>query len=106
MNLADRKAVSLSKCLSILSVLEKNAIYVNQNPKCEPQLGRRGLYRAIGGQADGGVNELALLWVLNLSDGQHALLDIAERSGLDFVSVHRAACALLEHGLLREKCSA
>ena len=28
--------------------------------------------------------ELALLWVLNLSDSRHSLLDIAERSGLEF----------------------
>jgi aminopeptidase-like protein len=96
-------ADSLCKCLSILSVLENNASYMNQNPKCEPQLGKRGLYRAIGGQADGGVNELALLWVLNLSDGNHTLLDIAERSGLDFTLIQRAARALLEHGLLKER---
>ena len=30
------------------------------------------------------LGELALLWVLNLSDGRHSLLDIAERSGLEF----------------------
>ncbi len=38
---------------------------VNQNPKCEPQLGRRGLYRAIGATFDSQSIEMAMLWVLN-----------------------------------------
>jgi aminopeptidase-like protein len=96
-------ADSFSKCLSTLYVLEHNKTYMNRNPKCEPQLGKRGLYRSLGGQAEGGISELALLWVLNLSDGDHTLLDIAERSGLGFVAIKKAADALLEHDLLREK---
>jgi len=96
-------ADSFWKCLSVLDVLEHNKTYVNQNPKCEPRLGKRGLYRAIGGQADGGGDELAMLWVLNLSDGDHSLLDIAERSGLAFDVIRRAADALLEHDLLKER---
>lgn len=96
-------ADSFSKCLSVLQVLENNKTYLNKNPKCEPQLGKRGLYRAIGGQTDGGINELALLWVLNLSDGNHTLLDIADRSGFKFDSINKAASALLEHDLLEEK---
>ena len=59
---------------------------VNRNPKCEPQLGRRGLYRAVGRRA-AEADEMAMLWVLNLSDGAHSLLDIAERSGLPFDAV-------------------
>jgi len=92
-------AESFSLGVAIVSLLENNIAYVNQNPKCEPQLGRRGLYRTIGG-VEGGIDELALLWVLNLSDGSHALLDIAERSGCTFETVKRAADALLEHGLI------
>jgi aminopeptidase-like protein len=45
---------------------------------------------------------MALLWVLNLSDGDHTLLSIAERSGLRFDAIHEAAALLAEHGLLRE----
>ena len=63
-------------------------------------LGRRGLYRAVGGDVDAKSNEMALLWVLNQSDGEHSLLDIAERSGLEFSRVRWAAEALLEHDLL------
>ena len=65
-------------------MLEDNARFVNLNPKCEPQLGKRGLYRAMGGALDRASREMAMLWVLNLSDGRHSLLDIAERAGLQF----------------------
>jgi aminopeptidase-like protein len=95
-------ADSFSKCLSVIGVLEHNKLYVNQNPKCEPQLGKRALYGAIGGQTDRRTGELAMLWVLNLADGHHTLLDIAERAGIEFESVRLAAQALLTHELLRE----
>ncbi|HKM52531.1 MAG TPA: winged helix-turn-helix domain-containing protein, partial [Isosphaeraceae bacterium] len=92
----------LAAYLSIFRILENNALYLNLNPKCEPQLGKRGLYRAIGGLAEAGRLELAMLWVLNLSDGRHALLDIAERAALPFDLVLQAAGMLIEHGLLKE----
>lgn len=95
-------AHSLITCLSVFYVLENNRSYCNQNPRCEPQLGRRGLYRAMGGNRDEKVQETAMLWVLNQSDGEHSLLDIAERSGLAFETVHEAAGLLLRHGLLKE----
>jgi aminopeptidase-like protein len=91
---------SFAACLSIFSVLERNQTYLNTNPKCEPQLGTRNLYRAIGGSADR-TTELAMLWVLNLSDGEYTLLDIADRAQMSFDSIHRAAVALREHGLLK-----
>ncbi len=95
-------ADSLAKCLSVVDVLEHNRTYLNQNPKCEPQLGKRGLYRAIAGQAETAKTELALLWVLNLSDGSHSLLDIAERSGCEFSVIKHASDLLLTHHLLKE----
>lgn len=94
-------AGSLRTYLSVMEVLEGNRRYMNLNPKCEPQLGRRGLYRAIGGDDSGRQRELALLWVLNLSDGDHSLLDIAERSGMPFEMIRTAAEALVEAELLR-----
>jgi aminopeptidase-like protein len=93
---------SLQTYLSVMNVLEGNRRYLNLNPKCEPQLGRRGLYRTIGGDDSGRQRELALLWVLNLSDGEHSLLDIAERSGMPFEAIRAAADALLEVELLKE----
>ena len=93
---------SFSKCVAMFEVLEENRVYVNQNPKCEPQLGKRGLYRTFGGYGDSQTRELAMLWVLNQSDGKNSLLDIAERSGLSFAAVSQAAEALQGSGLLRE----
>jgi aminopeptidase-like protein len=90
-------ADSYDVLLDVLDVLDGNARYVNQSPKGEPQLGKRGLYRPTGG---GSSEELALLWVLNLSDGEHDLLRIAERSKLRFSEVRAAADRLLEPGLL------
>jgi aminopeptidase-like protein len=94
-------ADSFRTYLTVLQTLEDNRHYLNQNPKCEPQLGRRGLYRTLGGKADRKEEELALLWVLNLSDGRHSLLDIAERSNLAFSTVSSAARELEAAGLLQ-----
>ena len=94
--LADQSACS------VLDVARWQRRYVNLNPHGEPQLGRRGLYRSTGGRKDESARELALLWVLNLSDRDHTLLDIAERSGLEFGTVRAAADALIAAELLEE----
>lgn len=95
-------ADSFTQCLAVLQILENNKTYLNQNPKCEPRLGKRGLYRAVGGQAEEALNELAILWVLNLADGEHTLLAIAQRSGMAIDVINKAAQALLKHDLLKE----
>ncbi len=95
-------AASFAACLAILDVIENDRTYMSRNQKCEPQLGKRGIYHAIGGLAHSPVNEMVILWVLNLADGQHSLLDIAERSGLRFDEVRRAVDLLRDHGLLKE----
>lgn len=102
---ADSLARSFARCLEAFELLEHNRTYLNQNLKCEPQLGRRGLYRTIAGQQEKQSRELALLWVLNASDGRHTLLDIAERADLPFRRIQAAAEALVEAGLLKEKSS-
>ncbi len=94
-------ADSLMAYLSVLYTLENNATYQNLNPKCEPQLGKRGLYSVLGSQTQTQVNQLALLWVLNFSDGENSLLDISDRSGLDFSTVKFAADSLAKCDLLR-----
>jgi aminopeptidase-like protein len=93
-------AGSLEQVRLALSIVDGDSTYVNLSPYGEPQLGRRGLYRSAGGLKDESVDELALLWVLNLSDSRHSLLDVAERSGLAFEKVRAAATALLDAGLL------
>jgi aminopeptidase-like protein len=92
-------AESLRICRAIVDVLEGNATYRNLAPRGEPQLGRRGLYRATGGAQVKDL-ELALLWVLNLSDGEHTLLDITERASMEFRTIRMAADLLIEHDLL------
>lgn len=95
----DSLAGSLRTCLRVVEVLEGNRAYRNLNPKCEPQLGKRGLYDSVGG-GDRQDRILALLWVLNQSDGDRDLIAIAERAGIDFSLARRAADALLEADLL------
>ncbi len=95
-------ARSLRLCVTVLNVVENNGVFRNLNPYCEPQLGKRNLYRSTGGLAIG--EEInARLWVLNLSDGGHSLLDIAERSGLPFGVIRDAAEMLSQSGLLVEE---
>jgi aminopeptidase-like protein len=97
---------TLEACREVIGVLEADRRYLNLNPKCEPQLGRRGLYGSIGGRSDAEERQMAMLWVLNLSDGRHGLLDIAERSSLPFDLIAETAATLQDAGLLAEAPSA
>lgn len=93
---------SLSKYLEVLNIIENNRRYLNQYPKCEPQLGKRKLYEGMEGKKKQVVDPLAMLWVLNMSDADHSLLDIAVLGQLKFGEVQTAAQALLEKNLLKE----
>jgi aminopeptidase-like protein len=93
---------SLAMAAAIVAIIEGDARYLNTKPKGEPQLGRRGLYRATGGHRDPGQDNMALLWVLNLADGKHTLLDTADRAGLPFAIIREAADRLVAAGLLTE----
>jgi len=84
---------SLELCRSLVDLVERNRTYRNLSPRGEPQLGRRGLYPSTGG-GPAGPDRMAVLWVLNQSDGRHSLLDIATRSGLRFELIAAAAAAL------------
>jgi aminopeptidase-like protein len=97
----EQLAATLRVCLNVCDVLERNKFYLNQNPFCEPQLGKRNLYSSTAGAAlEQEVH--ARLWTLNQSDGKHSLLDIAERSGLPFSLIAGAADLLQQSGLLVE----
>jgi aminopeptidase-like protein len=95
-------AEAAETCLNVFDLLEHDRHYVNLSPYGEPQLGKRGLYREMGGSADAGQKEMAMLWTLNFSDRAHSLLDIAERSGVKFEYIRQAAETLQRHELLRE----
>jgi len=96
---AESLSQSLSVCLAVFDLLEHDRVFVNTNPFCEPALGRRGLYKTTGAGPAAAEN-LAKLWVLNLCDGAHTLLDIADRAGIAFSEIRQAADALVENGLL------
>ena len=91
--------------LDVVEILETNGRHTNLSPHGEPQLGRRGLYRSSGGAVESPDDERALLWVLNLSDGDASLLDIAARSGLSYAVILRAAKRLEQAGLLAAAAS-
>jgi aminopeptidase-like protein len=90
---------TLSLCLDTIHILERDGCYLNLQPKCEPQMGRRGIYRKIGGPTLE-QDLLSLFWVLNFSTGENSLLDIAERGRIPFARVRHAADLLTETGLL------
>ncbi|TIR24117.1 MAG: DUF4910 domain-containing protein [Mesorhizobium sp.] len=91
---------SFAVLMDLIDIVEGDWTPLNLFPKGEPQLGRRGLYSALGGQKASGITSMSLLWVLNLADGQHSILSMAERSGLPFKELEAAARLLSEHGLL------
>ncbi|OGD63351.1 peptidase M28 [Candidatus Beckwithbacteria bacterium RBG_13_42_9] len=96
-------ADSYRKYIEIIFILENNKTYINCFPKCEPQLGKRGIYRLLGSQKSQSSNQLAMFWVLNLSDGTNSLLDIAIRSALNFKQIKKAADILHRKKLLKIK---
>lgn len=93
---------SLEKLLAVVNILEANVSYLNSNPYCEPRLGRHGLYKGFGSEPDRAATQRAVQWVLNLSDGEHSLLEIAERSNMSFDLISHASELLLACGLLQE----
>ncbi len=93
-------AESLRVVWAALNIVEGDCRPRGTKPKCEPQLGRRGLYSSLGGDKEAPANNMALLWVLNLADGVHSLLDMAERANLPFQVIADAARRLQEKELL------
>jgi aminopeptidase-like protein len=98
----DHLAQSYRLIAETLEVVENDAVYRNTMPKCEPQLGKYGLYGAVGGTKEAAATNMAMLWILNLSDGTHSLLDIADHAHLTFSVVCTAAQKLQQHGLLEK----
>ena len=97
---ADSLEEVYNACLGYIDVLEKNYAYVNMFPNCEPQLGRRGLYRKVGGQRSNQVSHVAIKWILNYSDGKHDLLDISKKSKIRIKELNSAASALEKQGII------
>jgi aminopeptidase-like protein len=98
--LPEKLCGALDAVHAIFAALEGNRRYRSLAPHGEPQLGRRGIYRALGGDGDPAELQLAMLWVLACADGQHDLLAVAERAGMPFARIRAAADLLEGHGLL------
>ncbi|MCE2577750.1 DUF4910 domain-containing protein [Komagataeibacter sp. FNDCR1] len=90
--------------MDLVTMMEQDFHPRSLCPYGEPQLGRRGLYKTIGGGDEkdphSAFDQMTLLWVLNLADGDHSLLDIAQRSGKSFPAVAAAAGVLVRADLL------
>ena len=84
----------------VVDLLETDWFPVNTAPFCEPQLGRRGLYKAMGGDNERVERQMAMLWILNLADGEHTLQDIADRAGIEITRIREVAELLLQHALI------
>ncbi|MED7787519.1 DUF4910 domain-containing protein [Francisella sp. 19X1-34] len=94
---------AVEKYLDIIELIEKNEKYINKMPYCEPQLGKRGLYPTLGSQKDTANRLNAIMWVLNLCDGDHDLIMISERSGIPFKELKPVVDTLIEKGILETK---
>lgn len=98
---SDALGLSYRLIMIVLEILENDGTFVSTNQKCEPQLGKRGLYALLGGDKEAAAKQMTMLWTLAYCDGQHSLLDIAERANVPFSEVKRMSELLQEHGLLK-----
>jgi aminopeptidase-like protein len=115
----DFLADSLEKYIQVINEIEKDKIkdekpinkrpkkdssetFINLNPKCEPQLGKRGLYKLIGSSKNKDIEKLAIFWVLNLSDGNHSLKEITNKSKINYKIIKSAAEKLVKKNLLEK----
>lgn len=98
---AEALGESLEAVEEIIAALDAERVYQRVDGRGEPQLGRRGLYAALGGAGAGDATQTALLWVLNLADGRSSLIDMAERSGVDVAVLADAARIAADHGLIK-----
>lgn len=90
---------SLETLVQVVEVIEGNYVPINVVPKCEPQLGKRGLYDSLTDSTD----RMSLLWLLNLSDGSQTLLDIAQKTGIEFQKLLVLGELLGRHTLLEKR---
>lgn len=95
---------TLQFCKDIINTIELNFIFKNKIMFCEPQLGKRGLYRSFGGQKFNSKEHEAIKWLLNLSDGKNDLIDISLKSKIKIETLHKVSTKLLEKDLI-EYCN-
>ncbi|MBL76702.1 MAG: hypothetical protein CL763_07260 [Chloroflexi bacterium] len=109
---------SFEICFSIISELEKNfnekkeitksklnkkngEYYINLKPKCEPQLGKYGLYNKFGALTKINTMRTAIFWILSLTDGTNSVEDIAEKSNLELDIIKKTIKILEKEKLVK-----
>lgn len=93
-------AGSLEAYLRIIQTIELNCYPVRTNPFCEPQLGKRGLYSKMVSSniAD---FQVKLLNLLSFADGEHDLIDVANRLGAPVWDLVAPLKSLVDADLIR-----
>ena len=96
---SDQLADSYRLYIYCLTALENNRVF-RAKYLCEPNLGKRGLYPTLGGQCESTEVVNDMLALLSYSDGNHDLVDIAEKHGKPISSYYKTAELLMRDGLL------
>ena len=61
---------------------------------------KRGLHPTLGGQKDQVKAIESIMWLFNLADGRHDLVDISQRSKVSLIKLSDTLSVLLHKGLL------
>ncbi len=96
---------SVEKYLNIVKLLEYNFKYINKIPFCEPQLGKRGLYPSLKSAKETSEFIEAMMWILNLSDGNNDLISISEKSNISVEKLFPVIDILLEKDIIMKNNS-
>lgn len=98
----DAMMQTLSAYINVLYCLENNVFLENLKPFGEPFLSKYDLYHSLGGQKQQRDFTKKLRYVLNFSDGENDLLNIAERVGAPLWDFEQCVDDLSAVGLLRK----
>jgi aminopeptidase-like protein len=104
---------SVDQIERVLLNFENAGYFENQSPYGEPQLGRRGLYPNMNShqtrnnstdhQLDGREFLNTMLYILNYSDGNHSMLEIADKCNVSIQQMIPIIKRLEEESLLKMK---
>jgi len=98
-------AESVELCAEIALNLDRNVAWVSNIQQCEPFLSKYGVFPTSHSVRSIDDWKMAVLWLMNLSDGKNDLLDIAKKSGIPFALLHQTALKLEQAGLVRRAAS-
>jgi len=89
----------------VFNALESNKRYMRDQPYCEPMLAKYNLHDTVGyidsnDNKDAITRTVILKWLLNYSDGEHSLLDIANKIDISIDQLSVVAGQLEEKGII------